>query len=119
MRFEWGSVQMKPALINFTLLRPLIFLRQIASNYLLSLSHSTQGGRRYRRQNRQKVNTDYLVIPIVTSVFEIVQFGQMLLRVGVNLRPQVGHKMEGRSGSSAIISYYYINTLLVRIINKK
>ena len=51
--FEWGSVQMKLALMSFTLFNPLILLKQRESNYLLSLSAFIQGGLRYLAQNLQ------------------------------------------------------------------
>ena len=53
--FEWGSVQMNPASMSRTLLRPLSFLRQRASNSLDSgsaMDHA-EGGDRNRSQALQ------------------------------------------------------------------
>lgn len=56
MRFEWGSVQMKPASIRRTLLRPLSFLRQMARSSRDSGSAIVHvwGGEKKRSQFLQK-----------------------------------------------------------------
>lgn len=93
MRRLCGSVQTNPASSNFSLFRPLIFFRQIASKSRLSLSQKTHGGRRNLLQNRQKCSTPSLLIPSVMSTSATVQVGQMLPELGVNLTPHVGHRM--------------------------
>ena len=93
IRFEWLSVQMKPALMILALLRPLIFFNNKARSSLLSRSQAIHGGRMYRLQNRQKLTTAYLVMPMVMSVLAMVQAEQMLPMVGMNWTPHMGQRM--------------------------
>lgn len=91
--FECSSVQMKPALMSFTLFNPFIFFNKIESSYLLSLSQATQGGLIYLWQKRQKLIIAYLVMPIVMSVLASMHASQTLDSLGWNWIPHIGHKI--------------------------
>lgn len=69
-RLLCGSVQINPASINRTLLRPFSFLRQMASSSLDSMSQMTHcvGGERYREHPLHQLMAACFGIPSVISI---------------------------------------------------